>query len=358
MLFLALFIATLAVVSLPTPSASQEDTTTGLPLTLPANVISTSQQVVCPSDEMWESARDETTESNRNLIRNTILPTLSCLVGQTQTSPVASCGEIPTSCSSGYYWIRSSNGTAVQVYCDMNRVCGCNSTGGWTRVATLNMSDPSQQCPDAWTLQTYISEPMRLCGRGNNSLAGCLSAMYSTFGISYSHVCGRVIGYQFGSPDGFGRQRAVGPQTIDGPYVDGISLTHGSPGTRQHIWSFAIGIQDTVRPTSPDPTCPCVAMYGTAAPSYVGNDYFCESGNPGPSWTRILYANAPLWDGQGCESPQSCCEFRSSPPGVTAPWFCKQLPQATSDDIEVRICLDQDSRDEDAQIELIELYIR
>ena len=34
------------------------------------------------------------------------------------------------------------------------RVCSCNSTGGWARVAYLNMTDPSQQCPSAWTLQT------------------------------------------------------------------------------------------------------------------------------------------------------------------------------------------------------------
>ena len=146
-----------------------------------------------------------------------------------------------------------------------------------------------------------------------------------------------------------------------------ISHTWISWNKATHLWSFAAGIQDTVHSTTPSASCPCVN--GTAAPSYVGNDYFCESGNPGPSWTRILYANAPLWDGQGCGFPQSCCEYFSlaragagawdrNEARVTAPWFCKQLPQATSDDIEVCICLDQDSRDEDVQIELIELYIR
>ena len=33
---------------------------------------------------------------------------------------------------------------AVQVYCDMDRVCGCNSTRRWAHVAYLNMTDPSQ----------------------------------------------------------------------------------------------------------------------------------------------------------------------------------------------------------------------
>ena len=343
MLFLGL-IAILALVSLPIPSASQDDSTI-FPLPLPVRLINTTQQAVCPPNEVRQMARDETEQDIRNLIRSTVIPTLRG--GQTQATPAASCSALPTSCSSGYYWIRSSNGTAVQVYCDMNRVCGCNSTGGWTRVANLNMSNPSEQCPGEWILQTYSSEPRRLCGRGGSG-RGCLSAMYSTYGISYIHVCGRVFGYQNGSTDAFLQQG--GQQTIDGPYVDGVSLTHGPPGTRQHIWSFAAGFRETAVGTF---SCPCVS--GAAAPSYVGNDYFCESGNPRPL-TSVLYANDPLWDGEGCGSPP-CCDL-SSPPGVTAPWFCKQLPQATAEDIEVRICGNEPTSNEDTPVEVVELYTR
>ena len=56
MLFLAL-VATLALVSLPTPSTSQGDII--LPLTLPTRVIN-NQQAVCPPDEVQEAARNET----------------------------------------------------------------------------------------------------------------------------------------------------------------------------------------------------------------------------------------------------------------------------------------------------------
>ena len=172
--------------------------------------------------------------------------------------------------------------------------------------------------------------------------------MYNTYGISYNHVCGRVIGYQYHSVDAFGQ--LVGPQTIEGHYVDGVSLTHGPPGERQHVWTFAAGISETTHSSS----CPCAG--GVAAPTFVGNDYFCESGNPATRWTYILYASDPLWDGQGCGSPP-CCEL-TSPPGVTAPWFCKQLPQDTTDDLEVRICGDQHTGNQDTPVELIELYIR
>jgi len=232
----------------------------------------------------------------------------------------------------------------------MDNVCGCNSTGGWTRVANLNMSNPSEQCPGELILQTYSSEPRRLCGRGGSSGGGCLSATYNTYSISYSHICGRAIGYQYGTPDGF---RVSGPQTVEDPYVDGVSLTHGPPGTRQHIWTFSAGVVET-EPSLGAYSCPCIG--GRAAPSYVRNDYFCESGNPTAGQVSVLYPSDPLWDGQGCGSPP-CCDL-SSPAGVTAPWFCKQLLQDTTDNIEVRICGDELSSTENTPVELIELYIR
>ena len=58
--------------------------------------------------------------------------------------------------------------------------------------------------------------------------------------------------------------------------------------------------------------------------------------------------NDPLWDGQGCGAA-SCCEL-SYPPGVTPPWFCKQLPQATTDDIEVRLCGGEGTADKDTPV--------
>ena len=271
--------------------------------------------------------------------------------GTTQNNPADSCSDVIYTCPSGFYWIRNPNGTAVKVYCDVERSCGCSGTRGWTRVAYLNMTDPSQQCPSPWTLQTRSSEPRRLCGRTSS---GCESVVYSTFRMNYSHVCGRVIGYQYYSTDGF---LTAPSQSIEGPYVDGVSLTHGLPGRRQHIWTFAAGIVENNPSSYPSLSCPCADRATTLSfvPSFVGNDYFCESGNPNLGYSNTLYANDPLWDGQGC-GVASCCEL-SYPPGVTPPWFCKQLPQTTIDDIEVRICGSSDIRNEDNPVELIELYI-
>ena len=116
----------------------------------------------------------------------------------------------------------------------------------------------------------------------------CTTLMASTIPKCVEEL---YIGYAYHAPDGLGH---AGSQTIEGAYVDGVSLTHGPPGARQHIWTF------------PTLSCPCVS--GTVTPSYMGNDYFCESGNPGTSWTDVIYASDPLWDGQGCGSPP-CCEL-------------------------------------------------
>ena len=64
------------------------------------------------------------------------------------------------------------------------------------------------------------------------------------------------------------------------------------------------------------------------------------------------YTDDPLWDSQNCEG--QCCNhvnsYYSSPP-----WFSITLPVATSEDIEVRICADQETDNEDVAIGLLEI---
>ena len=143
--------------------------------------------------------------------------------------------------------------------------------------------------------------------------------MFPTQGIQYSQVCGRIIGYQVGEPDAFfGSRRS----TIDERYVDGVSLTYGSP--RQHTWTFANAIDEYPYLYDCKYSCTNVnEQHPIDIPSFVGDDYFCEIGvPPGQSWsTQTFYADDPLWDGRGC-GPSSMCFTFNNPP-----WFCKQLPQ-------------------------------
>ena len=197
--------ATLVLLSLLAPSASQEVNTT-LPLTYRARAAEGGEQV-CSPDEFWQQLKAITSNDLSNLIKSNLQALVPCsdrYLGQLEHCPAASCSDVQSLIirPSGYYWIRSSNGTVVQVYCDMDRVCGCNTTGVWTCVAYFNMTDPSQQCPSGWTLQTRSSEPRRLCGRSSSG-GSCKSVTYSTFGMNYSHVCGRVTAYENDTPDAF-----------------------------------------------------------------------------------------------------------------------------------------------------------
>ena len=113
------------------------------------------------------------------------------------------------------------------VYCHFEDLC--NTPGPWTRMAILNMSDPTHNCSNPFAL--YESNGVKACGRPH-PLNGviCESITLLTNQTAYSQVCGRVIGYQYYSIDAFD---GAGGTEIDNSYVDGVSLTHGYP--RQHI---------------------------------------------------------------------------------------------------------------------------
>ena len=150
-------------------------------------------------------------------------------------------------------------------------------------------------------------------------------------------------------PDAFHPYRGGRNQTIDSVYVDGVSLTHGQQ-PRKHIWTFAAAL-DEIR--SNVYVCPCTKIdlpYTGVVPPFIGQDYFCDTGSR-YHYSYKFYDADPLWDGSGCGSTSSCCSFNNPP------WFCKQLPQPTSDDIELRACADQQYV-EHACLESIEIYVQ
>ena len=253
--------------------------------------------------------------------------------------PAPSCAALPSSSPSGYYWVRASHGSAVRVYCDMTRSCG-NITGGWVRVAELDMTNSSHQCPSGLTQQNDSN--ICTCRRMESS-GGCSSVMIN-IPYSYSRVCGRVIAYQVGTTNAFNQRSNT---TLEDDYVDGISLTHGEP--RQHVWTFAAGLQEDGNLSS---NCPCVT--NVRLPTFVGNDYFCEAGtqvNTVSAPTHV-YTDDPLWDGHGCIPSNPCCSFNNPP------WFYKQLPQPTTDDLEMRVCRDGEVSNEDIALESVEIYVQ
>ena len=222
----------------------------------------------------------------------------------------------------------------------------CNGTPGWRSVAFINMTDTGYNCPTGLNLTSYSK---RTCGRSHTSEYGCSSTTFNVEGLSYSRVCGRIRGYQFGGP------RAFYSNGTDSFYVAGVSLTYRGAGRRQHIWTFAAGLtEDDKDPKLRNFQCPCeIHTNCDCVPAFVGNDYFCESGlHSAWSYQYILYPNDVLWDGHNCIPTSTCCQLNNPP------WFTKTLPKATTGDIELRLCTSLPPDQEDIPIELIELYVQ
>ena len=222
------------------------------------------------------------------------------------------------------------------------------------RVASFDMTDTSSTCPSG--LRTPTGHP-RLCSEDVDlpRYQCSTSIIFPVQGIKYSQVCGKIIGYQFGNVTDFIRVFPTGPKVIDNinaAYVDGVSLTHGSP--REHIWTFAAAIQE-YNSDQPKFACPCINTRLTPLrhniPGFVGRDYFCDTGSENEV-QNIFYGDDPLWDGAGCGPFNTCCDFNSPP------WFRKEISPPTSDDIEIRLCVDESIDDEDINFETLELYVQ
>ena len=184
-----------------------------------------------------------------------------------------------------------------QLYAQVDAITSNNITltncgeGIWHRIAFLNMSNPSQTCPNPQMLYSNSTYGVRACGRPHNNSSSC-SPRYYYPNRPFNRVCGRVIGYQIASPDGF----IDATQNITQNYMDGVGICiYKNSFQRTHIWSYVGGYNEHV--------CPCSNYYRLTVHSFVGSNYYCESAfNTGISWRdNELYASDPLWDGNQCE---------------------------------------------------------
>ena len=184
----------------------------------------------------------------------------------------------------------------------------------------------------------------RRCERAS-SVSGCESVVFPTEGVPFSKLCGRAVGYGVTSADAFDSVRGIcsssGCETINDPYVDGVSITYSSNNARAHVWTYVAQTRGS------SSRWPC----GNAAftsPSFVGDSYYCEVAQNNSS---------PLWEGEGCTdgvaTDAPCCE------NPNLPWFCREFDQPiVTEDIEVRVCTDQNRGNEDVEFDVLKLYIQ
>ena len=251
---------------------------------------------------------------------------------------------------SGYYRINESQWT----YCNMSAIAAngdfittCAGVGGgWRRIVNVNIS-AGDDCPGEWRKATQSG--VSFCRVASDDRWTCSSANFSTNGISYQKVCGRARGYQKGDTLAFYGSYYNPNRAIDEDYVSGLSITYSS-NPRQHIWTFASGRGERFNNRF---NCPCSVNGGYDPPSFVGSNYYCESGSTyyvTSSNYDTYFFNDTLWDGAGCVD--NCCD------DPTQPWFYRQLNQTTQDDVEARICTYGAFTDRSTLINQLVLYIQ
>ena len=274
------------------------------------------------------------------------------LRGRNMSNPANSCNEIymlaPSNSPSGYYWLRNQNGDGVSVYCDMGITCGCSSDVGWRRVSILNMSDPNTNCPSGWQLRQ--AQGTRACGKTTNGF-GFNARKFDIDQVPYQKVCGKIIGYVYGSPDSFNRWGSQQWRTVQNVYFDGIDVVRGtfdeSTATidYSHIWSNSASFYDYSN------FCPCSTISNRPVPTFIGNNYYCEGGTISGGWSPTLKTDDPLWDGMMCRGQESpCCSG--------APQFCRNLNAVSFEDLYMRLMSDGNFNDEDVPVHYYELYVQ
>ena len=218
----------------------------------------------------------------------------------------------------------------------------CNITSAnWRRIAYFDTTQ-GDSCPTGLYTLTNNMTNQTACGTTSGGPV-CISLNFSTGG-EYTNICGRVRGYVYYVSVAF-YHHGQGYQTMD-KYVDGISITKGSP--RQHLWTYASGLSERLH--SAITACPCArSNYNSSwIPEFVGNNYYCESGFVDNWEPRVVWED-PLWDGQGCfASNNTCCDRYG--------WFHRQvLP--SYDDLEVRWCKYYDSWVSDILTDQLEIWV-
>ena len=212
------------------------------------------------------------------------------------------------------------------------------------RVAELDMRDSSQQCPSGFLQNPRGNSSLRACVRTSYNSDSCESLFYNfteTYGFQYSQVCGKVIGYQY---------MEILKLLIQETLIADMWMVLVSPmevhddSTFGPLLCLLVNYETAVH---------AVLFQQQAHLAFVRSDYFCDTGNELAVNGTAFYPDDPLWDGAGCGPQNACCSFN------TPPWFYKQLPQPTTEEIELSVCSNGISRGaEYVAIQQIQIYVQ
>ena len=265
-----------------------------------------------------------------NFILTNLTKQLNLMLKESRCTP-KSCDEILQNnphAQNGYYFVSNGPYQPVhRVYCVMERTL-CGETGGWVRTAYIDMTDSSEMCPSKLLEYKRTNRTQRACGKPVT--VGNYEITFPSYNITYSKVCGRVRGYQVGSPDAFHHNQ------------DGINIIRGTT----HLWSYIAGWSEKRHILS----CPCAGSGYKGRIPIANNYFYCESGSDDRVTDNSkVFWDDPLWDGANCPSGNSCCDNYG--------WFTRKVIES-SDDIELKWQLNERKANEDIYVDIVEIYIK
>ena len=255
---------------------------------------------------------------------------LSYLLVDNYHSSCLTISQLNLSYTSGNYILKSSSGVLVSVSCNLNMTSG-NSSNVTNNIVVDNSTERIRvaeldvnNCPQGLT--SHYVYYRKTCVVVQYE-AGCTEIHYPTNNKNYTHIIGRVQGFQKSSMDCFDdippyKSRFTN-STIFSNYIDGVSIISNG----QHIWSFAAG------------RCSCDNIIGNK-PEFVG-EHFTADGRYMAVGSG--YSSTVLWESQKCGMNETMFERTIEP---------------TASNVIVRICRDQDRSDEDLALLILDLYVQ
>ena len=207
-------------------------------------------------------------------------------------------------------------------------------------IARIDMIKSGSSCPGGLE---HVTSPKLSCRK--NISVGCSQVYFSSHGMSYSKVCGRVIGYQHGSPDAF--SPAIYARNIDDMYVDDLLLPIIIQGNIfGHLQHNQMAI---IKITLMD--APALPIIEAKFPTLLRMITFVKL-EPNETYSNRYFTEHKLWDGNGCGT------FPNGFAGTRSSFFIKQLPNSISLDVQLRVCMDEGRDNEDIIIEKLSLLVQ
>ena len=191
--------------------------------------------------------------------------------------------------------------------------CGTYSSS-WRDIAYIDttvISTANDQCRQYGLRPVYRDRNQVACRKPVG--VHCVAHKLDING-KYSHVCGRVRGYQLKETRGF-EVEEEDQDDINLHYADGVLITRGNP--RQHLWTYAASTSTV--------DCPCKNTTERVpyTPTVTGTNFTCES-------TRTDW-DQPLWDRPKHTVADDNCTIHVNG------WFYQNVEE-TDESIEVRWC--------------------